>query len=198
MPINYQEGKIYKIYNTINDDIYVGSTTRKLSERMAEHRRRINHKDNHNLLYQSFIKHGVINFYIELLEKYTCSDKEELHKKEGEYIRGLKPSLNIQMAGRTAKEYREDNREHMKEYTKLWQENNKEYIREYNKQYYENNKEHTKEQYKQYREHNKEYIREKITCECGCIIARGAIARHRKTKKHKDLMILIVSAPHKI
>ena len=36
---NYQEGKMYKIYNTVNDEIYIGSTTRKLSERMAEHRR---------------------------------------------------------------------------------------------------------------------------------------------------------------
>ena len=38
MPIIYQEGKIYKIYNTINDDIYVGSTTQKLCERMRDHR----------------------------------------------------------------------------------------------------------------------------------------------------------------
>ena len=44
MPIDYQESKIYKIYNTINDDIYVGSTTQKLCERMGDHRNCINNK----------------------------------------------------------------------------------------------------------------------------------------------------------
>ena len=27
---NHQEGELYKIYNTVNDDIYIGSTTLKL------------------------------------------------------------------------------------------------------------------------------------------------------------------------
>ena len=142
MPINYQEGKIYKIYNTINDDIYVGSTTRKLSERMAEHRRLINSRYIQFPIYKAFREHGVDNFFIELIEKCPCNDKEELHKKEGEYIRGLKPSLNIQIAGRTTKEWLEDNREHMKEHTKLWRETNKEHIKEVKKQYRENNKEY--------------------------------------------------------
>ena len=34
---NYNRGKIYKIYNTITDDIYIGATTRLLCERMREH-----------------------------------------------------------------------------------------------------------------------------------------------------------------
>ena len=189
MPINYQEGKIYKIYNIINDDIYVGSTTRKLSERMAEHRRRTNSRYIQLPIYKSFSEHGVDNFFIELIEKCPCNDKEELHKKEGEYIRSLKPSLNKAIAGRTTKEYREDNREHMKEYTKLWRENNKEYMAQKVKEWLENNKEHVKEQLKQYRENNKEYIREKITCECGCTVARSCIARHKRSVKHQTLMI---------
>ena len=36
---NYNNGKIYKIYNTITDDIYIGATTQLLSARMREHRR---------------------------------------------------------------------------------------------------------------------------------------------------------------
>ena len=51
---NYQEGKIYKIYNTINVDLYIGSTTQKLCERMREHRSVIKYKVNHNPLYQGF------------------------------------------------------------------------------------------------------------------------------------------------
>ena len=35
---DYKNGKIYCIRNTIDDDIYVGSTTQPLSERMVKHR----------------------------------------------------------------------------------------------------------------------------------------------------------------
>ena len=129
---NYQEGKIYKIYNTINDDIYVGSTTQKLCERMREHRYCITYaKAGKQLIYKAFREHGVDNFYIELIEKCPCNERQELRRKEGEYIRSLKPSLNKRMAGRTDYEYQEDNREHKKEYYQ----NNKEDMNEYMKQY---------------------------------------------------------------
>ena len=102
MPVNYQEGKIYKIYNTINGDIYIGSTTQKLCERMREHRSIIKYKFNHNPLYQGFRDHGVENFFIELVEKSPCNGKDELRKMK-EYIRLLKPSMNKRIAGRTSK-----------------------------------------------------------------------------------------------
>ena len=34
---DYGRGKIYKICNTITDDIYIGATTLTLSERMQRH-----------------------------------------------------------------------------------------------------------------------------------------------------------------
>ena len=34
----------------------------------------------------------------------------------------------------------------------------------------------------------KDRKREKISCECGCMIARSDIAKHKKTQKHKDLL----------
>jgi len=112
---NYQEGKIYKIYNTVNDEIYIGSTTRKLSERMADHRKCANNEaKQHLLIYKAFRERGVESFFIELIEKCPCNDIEELNKKEGEYIRSLKPSLNIRIAGRTQKEYDDNTREHKK------------------------------------------------------------------------------------
>ena len=70
MPIKYQESGIYKIYNTINDDIYVGSTTLQLCERMRDHRSNTNEKiKQHYPLYKAFREHGVENFCIELVEK---------------------------------------------------------------------------------------------------------------------------------
>ena len=107
---DYQEGNIYKIYNAINDGIYIGSTTQKLCERMRQHRSIIKHNDNHNPLYQSFIEHGVEHFFIELIEKCPCNDKDELRRTEGEYIRLLKPSMKKRIAGRTQQEYYVDNK----------------------------------------------------------------------------------------
>ena len=170
MPINYQEGKIYKIYNTINDDIYVGSTTQKLCERMRSHRKCLNTEaKQHYPLYKLFSEYGVDTFYIELLEKCPCHDIEELRKKEGEYIRELRPSMNKVIAGRKKKEYQAEYRE-----------NNKDYIRQlkyqYNKhnqdkilQYRENNREHINQTHKK---HYEEVGKQPIECECGCPTTR--------------------------
>jgi group I intron endonuclease len=171
---NYQEGKIYKIYNTINDDIYVGSTTLKLCERMRDHRKCVNDEaKQHFFIYKAFRELGVENFFIELIEKCPCNDKDELRKKEGEWIRELKPSMNKNIAGRTINEYRIDNKEYIQEQNKQYRENNKEYIKEHNKQYYDI---------------NKEKVLEPIKCECGCVVKRGSLLRHKRTKKHTNLM----------
>jgi len=53
------------------------------------------------------------------------------------------------------------------------------------KEYYEDNK-------KKILEKIKKYEAEKITCECGAIITRGAILRHRKTMKHIKLTECII------
>ena len=58
------------------------------------------------------------------------------------------------------KEYREINKERIKERRKKYYENNKERIKEYKKEYREINKEQIKEYDKKYRENNKEQIKE--------------------------------------
>ena len=45
---------------------------------------------------------------------------------------------------------------------------------------YERNRKNKKER--------NEYIKIKIECDCGCLFARGHKARHKKTKRHQDLM----------
>ena len=126
---NYKESKVYKIYDTVNVEIYIGSTTRKLCERMAEHRRCLNVlKKQHYPLYQAFREHGVDIFFIELIENCTCNGKDELRKKEGEYIRLLKPSFNSSIAGRTKQEYENENKDNISKRKKQYKENNQEHI----------------------------------------------------------------------
>ena len=40
MPVDYQKGKIYKIWDADYQECYVGSTCEELSHRMAGHRRK--------------------------------------------------------------------------------------------------------------------------------------------------------------
>ena len=123
---DYNNGKIYKIYNTITDDIYIGATTQLLCERMRGHRQVYKATKNiNNKLYQHFNKYGKDKFYIMLLENVKCNSKEELTQKEREYIIKLKPLLNITVEGRTAQQYYEDNKDKIAEQHKHYYEDNK-------------------------------------------------------------------------
>ena len=87
---DYSKGKIYKILNTIDDEIYVGSTIDTLSARMAKHRSEINTTQKHKYkLYEHMKGIGCNQFYIELIEYFDCSSVEELRAKEGEWIRAI-------------------------------------------------------------------------------------------------------------
>ena len=159
---NYQDGKIYKIYNTINDDIYIGSTTQKLCGRMRNHRRA--HKSKHHFnypIYKALREHGVDNYFIELIEKCPCNDIEELRGQEGEYIRSLKPSLDIRIGGRTTKEYYEDNKDIILQKQREYAENNREKILQRHRGYYDDNRDILSQKSKDYRENNREKILQK-------------------------------------
>ena len=83
---DYSKGKIYKILNNIDDEIYVGSTIKTLSQRMASHRSLANFNP-YNKLYKHMIDIGIDKFYIELVENYPCNNNDELRGKEGHVIR---------------------------------------------------------------------------------------------------------------
>jgi hypothetical protein len=36
------------------------------------------------------------------------------------------------------------------------------------------------------KDHNKKYLHEKTRCECGTVVSRISLARHRRTKKHEN------------
>ena len=110
--VNYSDAKIYKVLNTVDDEVYVGSTTQSLSKRMGKHRR--NATQRNTQLYQHMNNIGINNFYIELIETYPCNNTDELHKREGEWIRQM-GTLNQIVSGRTAQQYRADNKDKLRE-----------------------------------------------------------------------------------
>jgi len=84
------------------------------------------------------------------------------------------------------KEYYQANKEKISEYRQEYRQKNKEHMQEY----YQKNKEQRKEQIKEYQRANKErisaYKNQKIECDCGSIVCRAYIAKHKRTKKHSD------------
>ncbi len=200
---DYSKGKIYKLYSVSNKDlVYYGSTIETLNTRLIKHIYK--YKNNSSCTSKKVLAAG--DYKMELIENFPCNSKAELERREGEYTKNNK-CVNERIAGRTKKEYNEDNKEHKKQYDKEYYKKNKELIAEKGKEYYENNKEAiaerskkyrennketTKEYNKEYRENNKELIaekgKEKVTCECGCIIRKYDLARHKKTNNHLELM----------
>ena len=154
-PKDFSKGKIYCIRNTVNDDIYIGSTCQSLSQRMAQHRKDVNFKQGMKL-HKSMKELGRENFYIELLEECPCENFMQLTKREGELIREHNSSLNHMINGRTKKEYQEENKEYWNEWKRNHYEENKERINEQRKTYRENNKEKIHEKQKEWYENNKE------------------------------------------
>ena len=151
------KGVIYRIFHRDNEDLcYIGSTT-DYYMRKAHHKHscnNVNNKDHNIKLYQIIRENGSWDcFQFDILEEVCCETKEELHKKEDEYITTLKPVMNSNKA------FCAETKE------------------EYHKQYYIDNKERIEG-----------YQKQKNKCECGCEVSRTSIVRHRKSKKHLNLI----------
>ena len=170
--MDYKNGKIYQILNNVNDDVYVGSTTQLLCKRFYCHKSQSDSLFRKYKLHELMRTIGKNNCYIELIENYPCNAKEELLAREGHYIRE-RATLNQQIAGRTRKERREVNAEHIKEKQRIYDEGRKELVKEKNKprreyiaermkQYRQDNIDKINERYKQYYQANKQKLSEYV------------------------------------
>ena len=185
---DYSLGKIYMVYPKVDNadegDVYYGSTTNTLSRRMTQHR----HQTQCKIL---FDKYGIEKCFIELVEKYSCETKDELTKKEGEYIRANK-CINKVIPGRTQKEWLRDNSDKVKQTYKEYRIDNKDKYKEYNKQHYIENCEKRKEHQKQYNDKNKDKITEqkkqKANCpHCNKEMVKRCIPTHIKLGRCRNL-----------
>lgn len=191
MDAKYQRGKIYTIRSNKTDLVYVGSTSQKyLSDRMSTHRYDFEgyKKGGRKYLTVFDIFEVDKDCYIELYEYYPCNSKLELDKREGEVIREL-VCVNKVVAGRTQKEYYQENKEYILTRQKQYAENNKEYIKARKKKYREDNKEKINAESREYYHNNKEKINaqqnQKHNCDCGGKYTQSNKARHMKSKKHQ-------------
>ena len=200
--MDYKNGKIYKITDNAYTKMYIGSTTQPLSKRFSKHKIDYKHwqegKQRKVTSFDIFDEFGIENCKIELIEEFECENKNQLERKEGEHIKNNE-CVNKYVAGRTPKQYKEDNKDKIKEYLKEYNEANKDKIKEKNKEYNEANKDKIKEyrkeyneankdKIKEYREVNKDKIKQIINCECGLSFQKDNKARHIKSKKHQKFI----------
>lgn len=138
--VNYQNGKIYRLEG--GGLTYYGSTVNRLCERLASHKRDYNYlkegkrtwMSNSKLLFEAVDDINEVKIYLE--EKYPCNTKEELTGREGWWIKNNE-CTNKCIAGRTSKEYYEDNKNKILTRVKKYRENNKDKIKERTKRNYE-------------------------------------------------------------
>mmetsp|Transcript_50485 Transcript_50485/g.101556 ORF Transcript_50485/g.101556 Transcript_50485/m.101556 type:complete len:208 (+) Transcript_50485:57-680(+) len=106
---DYSKGRIYMICSNVTGLKYIGSTTAySLAHRLSDQSSKC------RMFYQfgtgsyatSFdvLKGGVGTYYIELIENFPCTSKDELSKRMGEIIRAT-DCVNKIIPGRTQEEY---------------------------------------------------------------------------------------------
>ena len=89
---NYANSKVYKLINSVDSKIYVGSTTVSLSMRLAKHKE--DAKRRPRPVHKHFNTIGWDTVRIILIETVNCFNREQLLQREQHYIDLLKPSLN--------------------------------------------------------------------------------------------------------
>ncbi len=159
-------GFIYKLVSTDPEitDCYVGST-KNFRHRKSDHKKVCN-KDTyhrHHLYVYQFIRAngGWDNWDMVQIEEFKHNTKRELHSRERYWLETLGATLNKVVPTRTNKEYREEHKEVLAEWSKVWRAENKEVLAQKKKVYHEANKEVIAQKKKVWRAENKEVIAQK-------------------------------------
>ena len=160
---DYQLGKIYKIVDNTNNNVYIGSTCnptlkQRLSKHVAAYKRYLKGKYNYVTSFDIFTNN---DYDIILIESFPCDHKDELLARERYCINKI-PCINKYKPGL---------------FNELGQ-------AEYNKQYYVEHQDHLKQYYADHQEQIKEWKTTKCTCVCGGMYTLTHKSRHMKSIKH--------------
>ena len=161
----YNNGRIYKIVDTVNGYFYIGSTCNPLTKRLSKHKYDSKRHPERSV-YKYFNSIKWENVKIILITECYLDNKEQLLREEDNYIQMYNDNplcLNIKRAFVT-----------------------KEETKEHNKEYREQNKDRIKEHREQNKNRSKEYREQQSVCLCGCAITKGNYKRHTQTKKHTN------------
>ena len=175
---DYAKAKVYKIVDNTSDKIYIGSTCEPtLARRLADHVQK----------YKRFVKeahHFVTSFKvlesgdydIQLIENFPCNSKDELHAREGHFIRLLE-CVNKVIPGRSDIDYRLENKSKISTTQKKYRDENMVKVKMGKQAYYNNNKNAISTKSKQ-----------KYNCSCGGKYTHANKHIHAKTQHHQSYL----------
>lgn len=177
---DYKKGKIYAIKSKETEKVYIGSTCSTLKKRMSSHKADYKRKLKGGK-FRSTNSDNILKYadaYIELIEECPCETKRELLDKEGEVIKNTPNCVNTQIQGRTMIEWRKDNAEKIKQYSKDYHNKNKDMLKQKYNDWYKSDKA------KEYFEKQKVKRNVKVKCPtCNKEYSKSNLSRHIKTHK---------------
>ena len=109
--MNKRHCKIYKIIDNETGEVYFGSTTQSINERINKHKKRP------TCTCRDIIARN--NFDVVVLETHIGMPKKELFEREKEYILKFN-CVNKVIPNRTRKEYYEQNKEYLLKKKRWW------------------------------------------------------------------------------
>tara|TARA_R110002111_G_C5705379_1_gene346195 strand:- start:49 stop:510 length:462 start_codon:yes stop_codon:yes gene_type:complete len=146
----------------------VGSTT-DFTNRKSIHKSSIFKNISNTKLYKT-IRDNNCEWDMKPYKLFPCENKLQLTIEEERVRQELNADLNMNCCG-TGVDFNDV--DYHKQLTSLYRQANKDKI----KKYYQENKDKLKI--------NKQ---QQVTCECGCVVSKTVLARHKKSNKHLVLM----------
>ena len=196
--MDIKERTVYCISKIVPDDIYdmyVGSTSRPLRDRLSIHKCLATLSSNtNNKFYMRMNEVGLDKWEIKPLLILNC-DKEQIRKFEKKWLKILEADLNTYSPHRTKNDIRQqqkkfyiEHKEQILQKNRKYYEENKNAIIHKNINYYQNNKDAILQRQKK---HHSRCIQEKkyycTVCDIACESKRD-LDRHFKTKKHTNMI----------
>ena len=162
---DYSLCRVYKIVSPQTDKVYIGSTCSKyLSSRLSQHK--YNYKKYLNGNYHYVSSFEIIKYddcKIILIQSYPDCQSKMEQRMYEQDWIDIFDCVNKHRAYTSLEQRKERDCKNKKE----WRENNKEKI--------------------------KEQLSQKVKCDCGAELARGCLARHKKTITHQKYIDLLKS-----
>lgn len=146
---DYKTGKIYRIVCNITGEQYIGSTVLPLSRRLAHHKAQLKNQTIRKCRSMQIIERG--DYEIVLIEDCHCESKEQLLRRERHFVE-LMTCVNKQIPGRSGKEYRTDNRDHILERQKEYYNEHRDAVRQQQNEYKKLHRPQQLEYYKAYKQ----------------------------------------------
>ena len=179
-----------------SDMVYVGSTTKSLNNRLRNHRNSYHNRYGDKCGSHELLKLGEYDVNMKLLEEIEIEDNKDPKRRlcEQKWIECTENTCNILRAHGTedrkeySKRYYLEHREEILQRQKQYYLEHRQCQNEYQKRYYLEHREEILQYRKQHDLEHRPYRRERIPCECGVVVSRYNMSRHRKSQRHQLLL----------